>query len=147
MSAVYYLDASAWVKRHFPEPGSAWIQTLFDSQVTLASSVLGYVEVAATLARRSRIAAGFPERQSQLRAEWQQMFQFELSRRIYEHAAAFAWEHKLRGADAVHLAAADQLQKSLAAQSDSLVLVTADLELVTAAQELGLAVVNPAQIT
>jgi predicted nucleic acid-binding protein len=50
---VHYLDASAWVKRHFQEEGSDRIRRLFQRNEALSSSWLGYVEVSATIARQS----------------------------------------------------------------------------------------------
>ncbi len=66
MSVVYYLDASAWVKRYFAEAGSAWVHSLFSREITLASTVLGYIEVAASLARRSRPGSSLPALQRQV---------------------------------------------------------------------------------
>ncbi len=51
---VYYVDASAWVKLYLTEPGSNEVSSLFNelSREQLASTGLGYVEVASTLARQ-----------------------------------------------------------------------------------------------
>jgi uncharacterized protein len=147
MSVVYYLDSSAWVKRYFAEAGSSWVQTLFHRQVTLATSALGYVEVAATLARRSRPGTSLPSLQHQLQTEWENMLQLELSSSLYAQALWLAWNYKLRGADAIHLAAAQQLREQGARRSLEFAFVTADSELVAAAQNLQLAVTNPTQLT
>jgi predicted nucleic acid-binding protein len=146
MSVVYYLDASAWVKRYFTETGSAWVQSLFRGEITLASTALGYIEVAASLARRSRPGSSLPMLQNQLRQEWQDMFQLELSAPVYEQALTLAWEQKLRGADAIHLAAAQQLREQVSRRALEFVLVTADTELSRAATNLQLTVLNPAEI-
>ncbi len=146
MSVLYYLDASVWVKRYFAEAGSAWMHTLFRREVTLASTVLGHIEVAAALARRSRPGTSLPALQQQLLTEWGSMLQFELTSSIYEQALLLAWERKLRGADAVHLAAAHQLQQQASRPSLNFVLVTSDTELIRAAQEWQLAVTNPAEL-
>jgi predicted nucleic acid-binding protein len=81
MSVVYYLDSSAWVKRYFTEAGSSWVHTLFSREITLACTVLGYIEVAATLARRSRPGSSLATLQHQLLMEWNGMLQFDLSNR------------------------------------------------------------------
>jgi predicted nucleic acid-binding protein len=60
VSAIYYLDSSAWVKRYFAEAGSSWMHSLFKSELALASTALGYVEVAATIARRNTARQDFP---------------------------------------------------------------------------------------
>jgi predicted nucleic acid-binding protein len=62
---------------------------------------------------------------------------------VLARATDFAWDLKLRGADAIHLGAVHVLHESLAARSVSLVLVTADLELLAAAQRYQISVVNP----
>jgi predicted nucleic acid-binding protein len=61
MSVLYYLDASAWVKRYFAEAGNSWMHTLFRREATLASTALGQIEVAAALARRAAgdLSSGF----------------------------------------------------------------------------------------
>jgi uncharacterized protein len=149
VSALYYLDSSAWVKRYFAEAGSSWIRALFIREVNLASTALGYVEVAAALARRNTARQGVPAAvlQAQLEAEWNAMLQFEINGAVFERAAVIAWEQKLRGADAIHLAAASQLRNQAARRSLDLVLVTADAELIGAANEFKLAVTNPAELT
>lgn len=60
------------------------------------------------------------------------MLQAPLDAAVFQTATEFAWDLKLRGADAVHLAAAHSLQQSLAPRSVSLTLVSADLELMAA---------------
>jgi predicted nucleic acid-binding protein len=51
---LYYLDASAWVKRYQQEQGSTWVEQLLRSDAHLACSALGLVEVCAALGRRRR---------------------------------------------------------------------------------------------
>ena len=149
MSALYYLDSSAWVKRYFAEAGSSWMRALFARGGNLASTALGYVEVAAALARRdtARHAVPVAVLQAQLTAEWNAMLQFEINGAVFEQAALIAWEQKLRGADAIHLAVASQLRDQAARRSLDLVLVTADAELIRAAMEFELVVTNPAELT
>jgi len=45
---LYYLDASAWVKRYYQESGTAWMQDLFAHNRTMACASLGLIEVMAT---------------------------------------------------------------------------------------------------
>ena len=148
MSGLYYLDASAWVKRYFAEAGSAWMHTLFArEESSLASTVLGYVEVAATLARRTKPAVPLLPLQHQLQTEWDDMLQFELTGSVYTQALQLAWAQKLRGADAVHLASARQLRDETERRSLHFVLVTSDAEIIRGAKSLGLSVTNPAELT
>jgi predicted nucleic acid-binding protein len=48
---VYYLEASAWVKRYLSEPGSTWVQKFFTQKEPLACCTLGYTEVSAAISR------------------------------------------------------------------------------------------------
>lgn len=51
---IYYLDASAWVKRYYQEEGTSWVQCLFTHRQVLACSSLGMIEVMATLSRKRK---------------------------------------------------------------------------------------------
>ena len=59
-------------------------------------------------------------------------------------ATELAWGYKLRGADSIHLAAAQQVKIALGTQA-SLVLITADQELLTAANALRITAVDPSK--
>lgn len=147
MSVVYYLDSSAWVKRYFAEAGSTWVHALFSREITLSTTILGYIEVAATLARRARLGSSLPALQHQLMTEWNDMLQMEITSNIYDQALRLAWDQKLRGADAIHLAAARQLRDQVSRRSLEFVLVTADDELIEAAEEMQIPIANPIEIT
>jgi uncharacterized protein len=148
---LYYLDPSAWVKRYLTEAGSSWVRNLFDRGEPFACCVLGYAEVSAALARQSGVRQIPSARKEMLRrdlwADWNEMLQVPLNLDIIQGAANLAWGHKLRGADAIHLAAVQWLHHSLLRRFASLVLVTADAELLQAAQELAFTVTNPAEVT
>ena len=148
MKALYYIDSSAWVKRYFAEAGSTWMHALFSRESALASSALAYVEVAATLARRTvaRQEASVTLLPNKLKTEWNTMLQFEIDGGVLERAVLLAWEQKLRGADSIHLACAIQLRDQAAHRSLEVILVAADAELIRAAQERQLVVTNPAQV-
>ena len=147
---LYYLDSSVWVKRYLTESGSDWIRKLFERKEPCACSLLGYTEVSAAIARQQGVRQISPDRQNILRrdllADWNEMLHIPLEPNVIQMAVDFAWEHRLRGADAVHLAALHWLNESLAARSVSLVLATSDQELITAAESRHLAVINPAEV-
>lgn len=144
---VYYLDSSAWVKRYLSEPGSPWVRRLFDRKEPLACCPLGCTEVAAAIARQQGVQKISADRLRILRrdvlADWSEMLQVPLDPAVFQTAAEFAWDLKLRGADALHLAAAHSLQESLAPSAVSLTLVSADLELLAAAGRRQISVLNP----
>jgi uncharacterized protein len=147
MTTLYHLDSSAWVKRYLTESGSASVRNLFDRKEPFASCPFGYTEVSAAIARQQGVRQISPDRQRILRrdvlADWNEMIHVPLDPDVIQHGADLAWEHKLRGADAIHLAAAYSLKNSLAGRSVSLVLATADRELIAAAQFCQLSVFNP----
>lgn len=144
---VYYLDSSAWLKRYFAEPGTRWIRSLFGAQEPLAPSSLGYVEVAAALARQYGTRPTTPHLEADLRntfeAHWRELLKVEIDGTTFQRARTLAWEKRLRGADSVHLAAADSLRDRLAAQSLTLTLLTADKEMAGAARSLGMQTQDP----
>ena len=144
---VYYLDSSAWLKRYFAEPGARRIANLFSRRASLACSPLGYVEVMAGLARQYGSRPTTPDAESDLlsafESHWRELLKVEIDDAVFHHARALAWAKRLRGADAGHLAAADSLRSHLATRSVELTFLTADMELIGAAQSLGMNTVNP----
>jgi predicted nucleic acid-binding protein len=146
---IYYLDASAWVKRYYAEPGSLWVRGLFQQNAVLASASLGLVEVAATLARKEKAGDIAQSRLDQalleLQQDWQQFTKVHLTDDVLKDALRVARAHALRGADAVHLASALLLAADLPAQEDEMILVASDRELREAALASGLHVVDPSR--
>lgn len=144
---LFYLDSSAWLKRFFDEPGSSWVRGLFEQKTALASASLGYVEVSAALARqqmsRKMNAEEVKKALGLLDAQWRDFFQVGMDDEIVSLAVGLAREKRLRGGDAIHLAAVTYLVRSRAASPGSVVFVVADVELASAAVSLGLTVVNP----
>ena len=101
--------------------------------------VVSRVEVAAALARASRIGA--LKREAAAKAlrlfndHWETLIRLELSEPLAARAARLAWEHGLRGYDAVQLAAALLWRESL---GETIVMATYDRELWRAARASGL---------
>ena len=148
--SFHYLDASAWVKRYLHEPGSAWVHALFANKQNLACVSLGFVEVCAALARQFALRPtqppSLPELQRAVVADWADILEAQIDATLLTSASALAWELKLRGADAIHLAAAIRLQQSLSDPTERVIFVSADHELLEAAERKGLQPVNPAQM-
>lgn len=143
----YYVDASAWVKRYCQETGSSWVEDFFNHQQMIACASLGYVEVMATLSRKKKAqemaAPAFEEKLQELDADWERFFQVKMADEVVELAADLARDLSLRGADAVHLAAALWFQRLLSAEEDRLIFVASDRELKKGAQSSSLEVVDP----
>ncbi|HXG36871.1 MAG TPA: type II toxin-antitoxin system VapC family toxin [Dehalococcoidia bacterium] len=144
---LFYLDASAWVKRYYRETGTAWVQELFAQNPIVACSSLGLIEVMATLARKQK--AGeldpllFAQKAEELEEDWRQFIQIQLTAETADLARELARRLALPGADAVHLASALILARRLAVDEDQLVVITSDHELKEAAQRSGLVVIDP----
>lgn len=138
---IVYLDASALVKRYVEEPGSRDVEELIATATLLGTAVVTMAEVAAALGRAAR--RGILERrqaESCLRAfrlDWERLNRFLITDPVAALAAELAWEHGLRGYDAIHLACALGWQRLLAAP---VVVATYDRELATAAGRCGLKV-------
>ena len=145
--SVFYLDSSAWLKRYWEEPGTAAVLRLF-AGAELASSVLGYIEVATALSRqqlhRQVRDEDLAQQQRDLHDDWNDLNGIPLTENIVQRALSLAARHRLRGADAVHLATALEVQASLSAAGESVIFVASDRELLSAAEAAGLAIENPA---
>jgi predicted nucleic acid-binding protein len=123
------------------------MQHLFNEHEPLVSSLMSYVEVAAALAwqygSRPMTPATELDLRSAFEAHWRELLRVDIDESVFHHARALAWEKRLRGADAIHLAAADSLRGRLAAQSVTLTLLTSDAEMAVAARSLGVETENP----
>ncbi len=149
--ANFYADTSALVKRYASEVGSAWLTSLVDPasdndvfthQITAVEMIAAlYLKVrtgATTLAHAQRADAV-----SQL--DWQRQYQVvEVSTPVIERSMQLVRQYGLRGYDAVHVAAALELDRDLRAVASSpLVLISADQDQLRAARAEGLAVDDP----
>ena len=138
MSAIY-LDTSALLKRYVQEQGSdeleAWIVT---SSVT-GTVKITYAEIAAALAKLKRMqwlnADDAHVAWENFSSEYPFFVHIEVTEPVIDLAADLAWEHGLRGYDAVHLAAA-LLWKTQA--GEDIQMVTFDKQLWEVAKIVGL---------
>jgi predicted nucleic acid-binding protein len=137
---ICYFDTSAFVPLLISEPSSAACQRLWvDAEDVVASRML-YVEVAAALAqgvRMGRITAG-EEVQAlrELDSYWLDFNVVEPTERLVRRAAVLASSHHLRGYDAVHCAAAEQVN------DDDLVFASGDRRQLKAGRSLGLSLAD-----
>ncbi|MGD1905248.1 MAG: type II toxin-antitoxin system VapC family toxin [Leptolyngbyaceae cyanobacterium] len=142
-----YLDASAWVKRYCQEAGTQATQALFAGDSILACASLGFIEVLATLSRKAKAGQLNPEqfqqKQQEVTVDWEQFIQVQLSDEVLQEAVKLTAALALRGADGIHLASAIILKRSLS-EADEFLLVACDLELLSAAEQTGIAIFNPA---
>lgn len=139
---TYFLDASAVVKRYLTEAGSDTVAGLVDpsSSNTIVLAEITRVEVAAALAARHRAGTGLTRQERDnavallLRHCEQEYRMVPLTPEILGRAVELTQNHRLRGYDAVQLAAALVVNNSLiAAELAELIFVTADRDLIRAA--------------
>lgn len=146
----FFFDSSALVKRYIDEVGSAWVAAMVDLATGNRIFVAEFaaVEITAAIARRTRVGYSaaavntlFANLQHDLDDEY---FDLEVTSATLQEAQALARKHFLRGYDAVQLAVALGFNREqLAAGLPSVTLVSADAELLAAAQVEGLIVENP----
>jgi predicted nucleic acid-binding protein len=136
---IVYLDASVLVKRYVAEVGSAEVEALIGEAQATGTAVLSRAEVAAALAKAARV--GLVARESALKAlqsfnaDWEHLIRLQFGEPLAARAATLAWEHGLRGYDAVHLATALVWRETL---GETLTVATYDRELWRGAQASGL---------
>jgi len=136
---IVYLDASALVKRYVAEAGSAEVEALIGEAQATGTAVLSRAEVAAALAKAARV--GLVTHESALKAlqsfnaDWEHLIRLQFGEPLAARAATLAWEHGLRGYDAVHLATALVWRETL---GETVTVATYDRELWRGAQASGL---------
>jgi predicted nucleic acid-binding protein len=148
---IYYADASALVKHYVEETGSKRMRAICTPGAghMVAVAQIGLVEVAA--------AFGMKYRRGQLTAADRDVLLSDLQRdgrtyyvlvdvdpNIVSHAIELTRQQKLRGYDAVHLACALFVAETMPTKGlPKPVLLSADHDLLEAAQSEGLATENP----
>jgi predicted nucleic acid-binding protein len=137
---IVYLDASALVKRYVAETGSAEVDGLIARADAIGTAVISRAEVAAALAKAARTGAlSRDEAQAALqvfRTQWPDLVRLQLTEVVLAQADALAWDHGLRGYDAVHLAVTRFWQSSL---GEPVTLAAFDRQLWEAGAAMGLA--------
>ena len=133
---ILYLDTSVLVKRYVRETGSKEVVALIKRADTVGAVVLTQVEMAATLAKAAR--QEWVERKEAESAwqdfleHWLSFTRLALTPATLERASRLAWEHGLRGYDALHFSAALTWQDTL---ETPVTMATFDRELWLAAQK------------
>ena len=148
---VYYADSSALVKRYVNENGSGWIQELCEptSGHVIALAHIGLAEIAAALGAKHRQGDLTVSMRDALLRDLKydardQYWLIDVDQGTVMRAIELTRRQKLRGYDAVHLACALLLQETLLNHSlSSPVLLSADQELLEAAQNEGMATDDP----
>jgi predicted nucleic acid-binding protein len=136
-----YLDTNALLKRYINEPGSSDIRALIRQATLFATARITRVEIAAALAKVVRVGALRRRRAlyslDAFQRDWVHIFRIDVSETLVGNAASLAWMHRLRGYDAIHLAAALSWQEEL---GEPVSLVTYDRQLWAVAKLVDLSV-------
>jgi len=136
---ILYLDASALVKRYVAEAGSREVTSLLSKADVTGTAAISRAEVSAALGKAVRMKAlKHDEAISALQVftiEWENLARIQITEVLLARAAALAWDHGLRGYDAVHLAAAVFWQEMM---GEPVVLATYDRQLWHSASAIGL---------
>jgi predicted nucleic acid-binding protein len=147
---VCFLDSSALVKCYVAETGCVWTRSILDDENIVVYVVsLSRVETISALTRRLRLhditQAEFDVACEQFRLDLTTQFEIvALTDQMIEEASALARQHGLRAYDAVQLATALETSRVTSQlELAQLILVSADLELNTAAAAEGLNVEDP----
>ena len=150
VTATFYLDSSALVKRYAVETGTEWVRALCSQpDHVIAVALIGLVEVAAAVGGKLRgkiidQATGDAILTS-LKAEAATQYSLlDVDQYVVDEAIELTSRHRLRGYDAVHLACALRLNRVLLENGlPPLALVAADNDLLNAAKAEGLETENP----
>ena len=139
---ILYLDTSSLVKIYLEESGSDLVREWVDDAEAIATSRVAYPEALSAFARRKDQgdldARVFDLLQETLQSDWPSFVLLPLRER---RAGALAVKHLLRGFDAVHLAAAFDLQDALG--SEGVIFSSFDRRLLKAAHNEGLPALGP----
>ncbi|MGQ0431922.1 MAG: type II toxin-antitoxin system VapC family toxin [Microthrixaceae bacterium] len=132
---IAYFDTSALVPLLVEEPGSERAGRMWDESSRVASVRLAYPEARAALAQAQRdariTAPALRQTVRELDRLFDQLDVVEVTATLAHRAGELAEAHSLRGYDAVHIAAAEQLF------DEELVLVAGDAAMLRAGETLG----------
>ena len=147
--ALLYLDTSALVKLYVSERGSERMAELAANDANpIATCAITQVEFHSAIDRRRRLRGGGAGEEATGRALEKfsnhfrsEVFRYPVDDQTLDLACDLVHRHALRAYDAVQLAACLFLLRLSA--RDSLIFVSADRRLLTAARSEGLEVLNP----
>ena len=135
---IAYFDTSAVVPLLIAEPGSARAASLWDSADRVVSVRLVYPETRAALAQAERLGRITPRHLRTAVSAFDSLFEeidlVELDDPLARRAGELAEVHRLRGYDAVHLAAADRIR------DPDVVVIAGDSALLDAATAEGMSI-------
>jgi predicted nucleic acid-binding protein len=136
---IIYLDTSALLKQYVHEAGSSDVEHLLRRADEIGTIEVTKAEIASAMSRLTHTGQVNQEAGEnawkEFQRDWTLIKVLLVSTPLVERAASLAWKYRLRGYDAVHLAAAMLWQESLAAP---VTLATFDHPLWLAARQAGM---------
>lgn len=112
-----YIDTSAIVKKYFWESGSADVISFWRKADSLATSSVAYAEMLSACYRKNRETPGqediFHAIIDAFRREWDSFIRVEINEELYQEIDRLMTLYPLRGFDAIHLASALLLHRTL----------------------------------
>ena len=136
---IVYLDASALIKRYVAEAGSDEVAALIGEGSAIGTAIISRAEVVAALTKAVRMKllarADATSALQVFRADWENLIRLQMTEFLVSRAEALAWDHGLRGYDAVHLASAVFWQDML---GEPITVASYDRQLWGAAKTAGL---------
>jgi predicted nucleic acid-binding protein len=114
---ILYLDTSALVKCYVTEAGSVETNAAVEEALLVGTVLISRAEMSAALAKAVRM--GLLRRKEaraaleKFRAEWKDLVRIQATDVLVNRADLLAWEHGLRGYDALQLTAAMIWQETL----------------------------------
>jgi predicted nucleic acid-binding protein len=148
---IYFFDSSALAKRYVSEAGTDWVRNILAGakpEEVFISKISG-AEVAAAFARKKRSGEISEEDHTKASGGFRGHFRvsythIEVTDEVVDIAMELAERQALRGYDAVQLASAALVSRSLEeSKEDSLTFVSADDRLCEAARAEKIAAENP----
>jgi len=147
--AIFYMDTSALVKRYWPEQGTDAVDEIFghpaasDRLVTSFLTILEATSAVHRLTTSGRFADALADEiLARVRRDLEELVTvWPLDNVVGAQAIQVIEQHRLRSADAIHVATA--LAIASADSGRFLVMVSADREMCSAARSAGLRVLNP----
>ncbi|MEK6681959.1 MAG: type II toxin-antitoxin system VapC family toxin [Nitrospirota bacterium] len=141
---MIYLDSSALVKKYLMEDGSEKVKTILDASDVFATSKITYPEVLSAFARKYRhkdISENKFQRASEdFQADWDYLCIVEFQDEMLPVTREIIETHYLKGADSIHLSSALWLKGIF---KDNLIFVSSDVNLLKAAKDEELDIINP----
>lgn len=139
--SITYFDTSALVKKYVNELGTQQTREFFADMEMAGTAMITQAEMASALSRASRMGK-IEENEAKnawevFLVDWESLYLIEITKPLMSRAGTLAWEEKLRGYDAVHLAAVLAWRETL---DLDITLATFDEELWNAAKRLEFAV-------